>query len=219
MTALLKEIKYLIVIINHFFFTRIGFILKVFVQVKMCFSSDFRLFFFELQVKKLNLVLNCNVYHWKKYLKPSWPKIPFFWGFFVRLFVIQTLPGLLWFEMLLTKLKSTILCWVLVATVFSFLLAGISDKINVSELLFLESIRSKLENKASIKLTKCFRQNSWLPLFVTFGFDLVYPPWMAHPAGNNAPYEQTMGHNGVDAFFQCAILKKSAPMAQCRGPD
>ena len=39
---------------------------------------------------------------------------------------------------------------------------------------------------------------------------------MAHSAGNNAPYEQTMGQNGVDIFFQCAIRKKSAPMARPR---
>ena len=44
LTTLLKEIKHLIVIIYHFFFATIGFILNVFVQITMCFPCKFRFF-------------------------------------------------------------------------------------------------------------------------------------------------------------------------------
>ena len=91
LTALLKEIKHLIVIINHFFFTRIGFTLKVFVQVTMCFPCDFGLFFFffsnfKLEKKKLNLVLNCNIYHLEKIFEAIMAENPVFLGLFRQTF-------------------------------------------------------------------------------------------------------------------------------------
>ena len=89
LTALLKEIKYLIVIINHFSsqeFARIGFILEVFVQITMCFPCDFRLFFSELHVKKLNLVLNCNICHLEKIFEAIVAENPIFLGLFRQTF-------------------------------------------------------------------------------------------------------------------------------------
>ena len=68
MTALLKEIKHFIVIINHFFFTRTGFILKVLSRSQCAFPATSDFFFSNFQVvkKKLNLVLNCNIYRLEK---------------------------------------------------------------------------------------------------------------------------------------------------------
>ena len=87
LTALLKEIKHLIVIIDHFFFIRIGFILKVFVQVTVCFPCTcfFRTSSCEKK-RKINLVLNCNSYHLEKIFEAIMAENRVFLGLFRQTF-------------------------------------------------------------------------------------------------------------------------------------